>query len=76
MDILEEAHIFIDSIMKIFPEYKDDIIHYYFKSNKFTQCNMFVTSKEQYDNYCSFYLEYWKMYIQELKFHHTLAKSV
>ncbi len=51
---LEEAHIFIDSIMKIFPEYKDDIIHYYFKSNKFTQCNMFVTSKEQYDNYCSF----------------------
>ncbi len=51
---LEDATVFIDSILSLFPEYKEDVISYYFMENKFSQCNMMLMSKEKFYEYCNF----------------------
>ena len=51
---LEDTTIFIDSLLSLFPEYKEDVISYYFMGNKFSQCNMMLMSKEMFDDYCNF----------------------
>lgn len=51
---LEDATIFIDSILTLFPEYKKDVISYYFLGNKFSQCNMLLMPKDQFNEYCNF----------------------
>ncbi|MBD5266813.1 MAG: DUF4422 domain-containing protein, partial [Bacteroides sp.] len=51
---LEDSTIFIDSILSLFPEYKDDVISYYFMGNRFSQCNMMVMRKEVFEEYCNF----------------------
>lgn len=51
---LEDTIIFIDSLLSLFPEYKEDVISYYFMGNKFSQCNMMLMSKEMFDDYCNF----------------------
>ncbi len=51
---LEDSTIFIDSILSLFPEYKEDVISYYFMSNRFSQCNMMLMSKKIFDEYCNF----------------------
>lgn len=51
---LEDSTIFIDSLLTLFPEYKDDVISYYFLSNKFSQCNMMLMHRELFDEYCNF----------------------
>ena len=51
---LEDATVFIDSILSLFPEYREDVISYYFMENKFSQCNMMLMSKEKFYEYCNF----------------------
>lgn len=51
---LEDTTIFIDSILSLFPEYKEDVISYYFMGNRFSQCNMMVMRKKAFEEYCNF----------------------
>lgn len=51
---LEDAYIFIDAIIKKLPDQLDLIYKYFYQTNKFTNCNMFITSKSNFDEYCEF----------------------
>lgn len=51
---LEDTTIFIDTIMTLYPDYSEDILSYYFRGNKFSQFNMMLMSKENYNLYCEF----------------------
>ena len=53
----EDAYIFIDILLKTFPNNHNLIYDYFYCSNKFTICNMFITSKHRFDEYCSFIFE-------------------
>ncbi len=50
----ENVVIFLDTIICLYPEYKQDIMTYYFLSNRFSQCNMFIMNRGIFDNYCQF----------------------
>ncbi len=51
---LEDSTIFIDSLLTLFPEYKNDVISYYFLDNRFSQCNMMLMPKDVFNKYCEF----------------------
>lgn len=51
---LEDATIFIDSLLTLFPEYKNDVISYYFLDNRFSQCNIMLMPKDIFNKYCEF----------------------
>ena len=51
---LEDATIFIDSLLTLFPEFKNDVISYYFLGNKFSQCNMMLMPRDIFNEYCDF----------------------
>lgn len=50
----EDFFIFYNVIIKLYPQYKDVVEHYYFKNNAFPPCNMFLCKKELFDEYASF----------------------
>lgn len=49
----EDVHIFLDTLLDLYPEYKDAIIMYGFHSNKCIQCNMFISQWDLFDDYCN-----------------------
>lgn len=51
---LEDSTIFIDSLLTLFPAYKNDVISYYFLDNRFSQCNMMLMPKDAFNKYCEF----------------------
>ena len=51
---IDNAFLFVDSIMALYPEYKNHIVDYLLKSNDVIQCTMFVAKKELYDEFCEF----------------------
>lgn len=51
---LEDAYIFLDSLITLHPDYEHDILNYYFNNNRFTQCNMMIMCTELFDSYCQF----------------------
>lgn len=50
----EDVAIFFDSILELYPDYKKQIIDFYYLNNKFPKCNMFIMQKKMFDNYCKF----------------------
>lgn len=50
----EDTYIFIDELLNTVPEKKDLIFNFFYRSNKFTNCNMFIMKKDKFDNYCKF----------------------
>lgn len=48
----EDGLILLMSILKVSPEYKDDVLNYLFNSNKCSGFNMMFCRKEVFDGYC------------------------
>lgn len=51
---IEDTYIFLDTIVKSHPEMKSALIEYFYSNNKWTNCNMLISSKETFDEYCQF----------------------
>lgn len=50
----EDTYIFIDELISLCPQYKSQIFDYFYKNNKFTNCNMFIMDRKRFDSYCEF----------------------
>lgn len=51
---MEEFLIMEDSILDLYPEYKNSIYEYFHKKNVFSQNNMFIMRWNDFDKYCQF----------------------
>lgn len=51
---LEDFYIVIDILLKQVPSYRESIINYFFCSNKWIRCNMFITNYDDFSKYCNF----------------------
>lgn len=51
---LEDICIFIDTILEIYPEYRESIINYYYVNNKLIPFQMFVTRRSEFEKYAQF----------------------
>lgn len=51
---VDNAFIFVDVILSLYPEYKKHIVDYLLNSNEIIQCSMFLSKKSLYDEFCSF----------------------
>lgn len=50
----EDYYIFLDTLFKLFPEMKEEACKYFTATNKWSNCNMLLTSKAIFDEYCEF----------------------
>lgn len=51
---LDDFAIFIDTILGLYPDYRKDIIRYFYNNNRNISFHMFVTRWEEFDRYCNF----------------------
>ncbi len=51
---LEDAYIFIDTLLGMLPDQRDLIYKIFMRSNRFTICNMFIMKKKDFDEYSDF----------------------
>lgn len=51
---MEEFLIMEDSIIELYPEYRNSVYEYYHRKNVFSQNNMFIMRWHDFDNYCQF----------------------
>ena len=50
----EDLYLLLSSILRLYPEYRDTVIDYYFNSNKWHRFNMFICRWELFDKYSEF----------------------
>lgn len=50
----EDLYILLTSILRLYPEYRDTVINYYFNSNKWHRFNMFICKWELFDKFAEF----------------------
>lgn len=50
----EDVCIMLDSILELYPEMRQSVLDYFYNSNRYTLFNMFVTTRENFDAYCTF----------------------
>lgn len=50
----EDAYLFLDTIMYMYPQYKKQIIDYFFNSRLSLPYSMFIAKKSVFDEYCEF----------------------
>lgn len=48
----EDCTIFIDTLLKLHPEYRQTVLEYFYKNRMLYRCNIFIARKELYDKYC------------------------
>lgn len=51
---IEDFYVFADTFLYLHPEYKQEFIEYFYNSRKSFPFQMFITTKEKYDEYCNF----------------------
>lgn len=51
---VEDYFLYMDTMLAMHPEYKKEIISYYYNSRKSYPYTMFITTKEVYDDFCEF----------------------
>lgn len=51
---LEDEYIFVDTILELYPDYRDSIIEYYFTNNRFIPNQIFVTRRNEFEKYAQF----------------------
>ena len=51
---IDNAFLFVDSLLSIYPNYKKVAVDYLLNSNEIIQCSMFIAKKEIYDEFCNF----------------------
>lgn len=54
----EDATIAIDTLLRIYPDSKDAIEKYFYKSNKYSVFNMFIADWKTFDSYANFIFPY------------------
>lgn len=50
----EDYFIFLDTLLDFYPEYKQEILDYFYNSRKSFPYSMFIARKELYDEFCAF----------------------
>lgn len=50
----EDVCIMLDSIIELYPDMKQSVLDYFYNSNRYSLFNMFVTTWENMNKYCSF----------------------
>ena len=50
----EDTYLFIDTLLSMYPKFKDSIYKYFYDSRFSYPFTMFITRKELYDDYCNF----------------------
>lgn len=50
----EDYYIFLDTLFKLYPEMKKAACKYFTATNKWSNCNMLITTKAIFDEYCEF----------------------
>ena len=50
----DNAFIFLDTLMSLYPDCKIAALNYLFNNNKYTVCSMFIAKSEIYDDFCDF----------------------
>lgn len=52
MTCMEDAYLFLNTFIDVHPQYKSDLIDYYFNSRDSVPYSMFISNKETYDKIC------------------------
>ncbi len=50
----EDYYLYLDTMMSFYPQYKKEIINYFYNSRKSFPYTMFIAKKEIYDDFCEF----------------------
>ena len=51
---MENRYLMQATIAKLFPEYRKEMVDYYYNSNGWNRFNMFITSRDVFDGFCNF----------------------
>lgn len=70
---LEDVALMMDTLLTLYPEYKESARKYYYKNNKVSQCNMFIMKWSDFDRYCNFLFPLLKA-IDELHPNHSFTR--
>lgn len=54
MTSYEDYYLYLDSLLSIYPQYKQKIIDYFYNSRLSVPFTMFIAKKELYDEFCAF----------------------
>ena len=73
----EDAYLFADSFLSLYPQYHDAFLHYFYHSRKSYPFQLFIASKQLYDEYCAFMFPVLELFEQRSKPHgYTRQKRV
>lgn len=50
----EDCYVFLDTLLNLHPEMEGYVRKYFFRTNQWSNCNMFIMSRVLCDEYCSF----------------------
>ncbi|MCH5242937.1 MAG: DUF4422 domain-containing protein [Muribaculaceae bacterium] len=51
---MEDAYIFIDTIVDLYPAMNKEVIEYFYNSNRYSVFNMLIAKKDIFNEYCQF----------------------
>lgn len=77
MTSMEDAFLFADTFLSIYPQYEPSFIEYFYNSRKSYPFQLFIAKKELYDEYCSFMFPVLELFEKRSKLHgYTRQKRV
>lgn len=50
----EDFYIMIDSLLELYPDYRQSVIEFFYMRNRLSLCNMFIAPCETFGRYCEF----------------------
>lgn len=73
----EDAYLFADTFLSLYPQYHEAFLHYFYHSRKSYPFQLFVASKKLYDEYCAFMFPVLELFEKRSKQHgYTRQKRV
>ena len=73
----EDAFLFADTFLSIYPQYEKSFINYFYNSRKSYPFQLFIAHKSLYDEYCCFMFPVLKLFEKKSKLHgYTRQKRV
>lgn len=77
MTSMEDAFLFADAFLFIYPQYEQSFIDYFYNSRKSYPFQLFIAKKDLYDEYCSFMFPVLELFEKRSKRHgYTRQKRV
>ena len=65
----EDFWIYMNELIRMYPQYTSEIYNYYFNNHRYIPCTMFITKKELYDKFCEFVFPLFQQLENKLKKH-------